>query len=49
MRVGGIREIKSWILGWGADVEVVAPTELRRQIAEESRRIAQQYTESYPA
>jgi predicted DNA-binding transcriptional regulator YafY len=33
MQVGGIREIRSWVLSWGADVEVLAPSELRTQIA----------------
>jgi proteasome accessory factor B len=43
MRVGGIREIRSWVLGWGADVEVLAPDELRAQIAADSERMVQQY------
>jgi proteasome accessory factor B len=43
MRVGGIREIKSWVMGWGADVEVLAPAELRAQIAIEGERITRQY------
>lgn len=46
MRVGGIREIRSWVLGWGADVEVLAPADLRAQIASESERMLQQYRES---
>ena len=32
-RVSGTLEIRSWILGWGADVEVLAPAELRAEIA----------------
>ena len=43
MRVGGIREIKNWVMSWGAEVEVLAPPELRTQIAEDSRRMAAQY------
>lgn len=43
MRVGGIREIRNWVLSWGADVEVVAPDELREQIAAESLRMSEQY------
>ena len=31
--VSGTVEIRSWILGWGADVEVLAPAELRAEIA----------------
>jgi proteasome accessory factor B len=32
MRVGGIREVRAWVLGWGADVEVLAPTALRDEV-----------------
>lgn len=49
LRVGGIREIQGWVLGWGADVEVLAPSELRQQIAEESQRMAHQYQEARSA
>ena len=41
--VGGIREIKTWVMGWGADVEVLAPEELRAWVADDSRRMAAQY------
>ena len=41
--VGGIREIRNWVLGWGADVEVLAPPELRDQIAAEGQRVAAVY------
>jgi predicted DNA-binding transcriptional regulator YafY len=46
MCVGGIREIRGWVLNWGADVEVLAPEELRRQIAVESARMATIYNGS---
>src|SRR5919199_2590949 len=45
MRVGGIREIKNWVMSWGADVEVLAPAELRAQVAEDSRRMAARYAD----
>jgi predicted DNA-binding transcriptional regulator YafY len=45
MRVGGIREIKTWVMGWGAEVEVLAPPELRANVAEDSRRMSAQYTD----
>ncbi len=32
-RVAGTYEIKLWILGWGADVEVLAPPELRAEVS----------------
>ncbi len=43
MCIGGIREIRNWVLSWGADVEVLAPPELRAQIAAEGERMAIQY------
>ena len=43
IRVGGIREIKNWVMSWGAEVEVLAPAELRAQIAADSRRMVTQY------
>lgn len=32
-RVAGTLEIRLWILGWGADVEVLAPPELRAEVS----------------
>lgn len=32
-RVSGTLEIRSWILGWGSDVEVLAPAGLRDEVA----------------
>ncbi|MGZ8528090.1 MAG: WYL domain-containing protein, partial [Candidatus Limnocylindrales bacterium] len=32
-RVSGTLEIRSWILGWGADVTVLEPAELRTEVA----------------
>lgn len=43
MIIGGIREIRSWVLGWGADVEVLAPPELRDEVADHGRRMAALY------
>jgi proteasome accessory factor B len=43
MRVGGIREVRSWVLSWGADVEVLAPPELRDEVAAHARRMADRY------
>jgi len=37
------REMLPWIRGWGADVEVLEPQELRNQIKEETRIMHQQY------
>lgn len=38
--VAGTVEITPWILGWGDSVEVIAPIDLRRQIAETGSRMA---------
>lgn len=43
MRIGGIRELRSWVLGWGAEVEVLAPQELRDEVCEHARRMLSLY------
>ncbi|NOK60747.1 MAG: WYL domain-containing transcriptional regulator [Chloroflexi bacterium AL-W] len=43
MRVNGIREIRMWVLGWGSDVEVLAPDELRQEVYEHVQRMLQRY------
>jgi proteasome accessory factor B len=42
-RVAGLREIRIWILGWGADAEVLEPAELRASMTEEAARLARLY------
>jgi proteasome accessory factor B len=42
--IAGTVEIRSWILGWGADVEVLAPAELRAEIGAISAATAAQYS-----
>jgi CRISPR-associated endonuclease/helicase Cas3 len=37
------QEMVPWIRGWGADVEVVGPKELRDRMAGEARRLAETY------
>ena len=32
-RVSGVLEVRSWILGWGGDAEVLEPAELRDWVA----------------
>ena len=41
--VAGMREIRIWILGWGADAEVLEPAELRDTVADQLRRGAALY------
>jgi proteasome accessory factor B len=41
--VSGTHEVRIWILGWGADAEVLEPEELRTSIAEELGRAAASY------
>ncbi len=43
LQVGATLEMKPWIRQWGADCEVLGPTELRAEIAEEIRRAAEMY------
>lgn len=42
-RVAGLREIRIWILGWGADAEVLEPAELRAAVADELQRAGALY------
>ncbi|MCS7177923.1 MAG: WYL domain-containing protein [Anaerolineae bacterium] len=42
-RVAEVQEMLPWIRGWGADVEVLAPQELRERMMGEARRLAQMY------
>ena len=44
-QVAGMREIKIWILGWGADAEVLEPVELRADVASELGRAAARYAD----
>jgi predicted DNA-binding transcriptional regulator YafY len=43
MRVGGIKEVRVWVLGWGADVEVLAPEALRDEVRSHARRMLDLY------
>jgi predicted DNA-binding transcriptional regulator YafY len=43
-QVAGMREIKIWILGWGADAEVLEPLDLRTDIAAEMAKAAALYS-----
>jgi len=42
-RVAGLREIRIWILGWGAEAEVLEPAQLRAEVAEQLKRASAQY------
>jgi proteasome accessory factor B len=43
MRVGGITEVRAWVLGWGGDVEVLAPPALRDEVRAHARRMLERY------
>jgi proteasome accessory factor B len=43
VQVGSTLEMKPWIRGWGKDVVVLAPAELRAEIAAEAREMAKAY------
>ncbi|MGC1380842.1 MAG: WYL domain-containing protein [Candidatus Baltobacteraceae bacterium] len=42
-RVADVEELVRWVLGWGAQAEIVAPKPARRRIAELSREISRKY------
>jgi predicted DNA-binding transcriptional regulator YafY len=46
LRVDRWEELLPWLLGWGGDVEVLAPPELRARVAEEARRMLAQHCRS---
>jgi predicted DNA-binding transcriptional regulator YafY len=43
VQVADTVDIMPWIRGWGADVEVLAPEELRQEVAGEAARLARIY------
>ncbi len=45
VEVAGTEEIKAWILGWGAQAEVLEPASLRREIGREAAKLAARYEE----
>ena len=42
-RISGLREVRSWVLGWGAGVEVLEPAELRDWVRAELDGAAARY------
>jgi CRISPR-associated endonuclease/helicase Cas3 len=42
-RIAEPKEMLPWVRGWGADVEVLAPAELRERLKEEARSLASLY------
>ncbi len=45
VKIAEPKEMVPWIRGWGADVEVLEPEELRRKLAEEARAMARIYSD----
>lgn len=45
LRLGSLEEVTRWVLGWGAQVEVLAPKELRERVAATARATAAVYGE----
>jgi proteasome accessory factor B len=43
MRVGGIKEVRAWVLGWGGDVEVLAPPALREEVRAHAQQMLALY------
>jgi predicted DNA-binding transcriptional regulator YafY len=41
--VSGLLEVRPWVLGWGADAEVLEPAELRDEVGAELSRAADHY------
>lgn len=43
LRLGSLLEIERWVLGWGAEAEIIAPLELRSRVAETIKSMAKRY------
>jgi predicted DNA-binding transcriptional regulator YafY len=43
VKVKGLKEISWWILGFGDEVEVLKPAELRKLVATHAERMLQKY------
>lgn len=43
LRLGALEEVEQWILGWGAQAEVVAPPELRAKMHATAKKLATVY------
>ena len=41
--MAGTREIKYWVLGWGAQAEILEPAVLREEVLAEARAMARLY------
>jgi proteasome accessory factor B len=46
LRLGALREVEQWVLGWGAAAEVIAPVELRTQLRATVSALAALYRNS---
>ena len=46
MRVGLSPDLRHWILGWGAEAEVIEPADLRRDVAGAAAEAARVYASS---
>jgi predicted DNA-binding transcriptional regulator YafY len=46
MAVGDLWEVSRWLIGWGADAEVIEPPELARDVEDHARRIVARQAES---
>ncbi|MBC7323875.1 MAG: WYL domain-containing protein [Moorella sp. (in: Bacteria)] len=43
MHLSGLQEVKRWVLGFGGRAKVLAPPELRREVAREAKEMAELY------
>ena len=44
LRLGALEEVEQWILGWGAQAEVISPPELRTKMQETIKKLATMYS-----
>jgi predicted DNA-binding transcriptional regulator YafY len=47
MEVGGLREVMSWVMGFGREAEVLEPAHLRQAVAQELTATTEKYVERH--
>jgi proteasome accessory factor B len=48
LRVRNTFDFRQWVLGWGAEAEVLEPETLRNQIIEHTQELLERYTLQMP-
>jgi predicted DNA-binding transcriptional regulator YafY len=44
LQVGNLWEVRRWLIGWGADAELLSPSDLREEMKRSAQETFAQYT-----